>query len=837
MIKKANFLFFYAIIPYRSLEVTTMLQTKEFFISLASCITEAQVKRILDTNVYTQDKANWIPLGKNQNNAAMVQNTAGSLGSCMTELATNAIDAIIQREKNKFDEKGIIIPEHNLVSPEAFLKFALQDTYTDIKKREKFAEKNVKFLTTESTEGKRMLTVIDHGCGQKAENFGDTFCSVGSGQTNKANKNWLHGNYGQGSTSANAISGKYGYKIVVSRENERDNWGFTVIRRSPTDPSMLEYLIYGDSVLEFSSNKIELGLRVTGKFAPGEASLAYGSAIKLFDVKFDKGFTGIKRTMGIVLFRPAFPIKSIEFSSANEKGKKPNGRDSRWLHGQGYEFDKMHNIKKAEKRDFYIEVPELGTARGSMYFIRKNEHVKEILEWFPNNYLEKTKRVFHINNGQVQHTDQSSKIGQFFPKAQDHVFVELDLSFFDKRLAKAYLWKADRTACQTSNEYFQNYDQIINKFFENNDTLKEWALQCKEDEMANLKSSSSTKIDDSTKTAFALMNTRESQKYKANKQLIQNENTGVYSSGRFSIVADTPEENLEKTEIVGKEIPTILSSAHNSKTTAKKTSIKKLSTSLKTDILKGSVSSKQSNTNVKVTSASIQSNGIEKQLDASKFSLFVSEGNGSINFEVSPNNEIKEKLKVGDTLVLKVSLNTEKDGQTYILEENIFFDIIEQLKDVSSPKMRPSTLKDIFTKQYGTRDGRLYNKATTATLIEKENEFSFHAGYFVYNNDGEIIVTINLDNPEFQLQLSTYKNEDRVNFMKHWEVSLLLKVITKYNFWHKMGKTNLEELAKSLNNTEEAAWLNEDCIRAADYQIKEADNLITKTTQNRKMAV
>lgn len=64
----------------------------------------------------------------------MVQNTAGSLGTCLTELATNAIDAVIQREKNNLEAKGIEIPRTALESPQKFLTFALGEEYTNEKK-------------------------------------------------------------------------------------------------------------------------------------------------------------------------------------------------------------------------------------------------------------------------------------------------------------------------------------------------------------------------------------------------------------------------------------------------------------------------------------------------------------------------------------------------------------------------------------------------------------------------------------------------------------------------------------------------------------------------------
>lgn len=806
-------------------------KNKEMFNKLSACNTELEVQAVINSYPYLKDSENWLPLGKNKNNASIVQNTAGSLGSCLVELTTNAIDAVIQREKNEHEKDGKVIPEKNLINPDAFLKYVLGETYTDEKKLDVYAHNSLKMLTTEADQGKRSLTVVDWGCGQVAKNFDVTFCSVGSGNINKANKSWLHGNYGQGSTSANAISGRLGYKIIVSRENITQQWGFTIVRRSPQDPSMLEYLITdnGDNVLEFDAKKIEMGYRVTGQIAEGEATLEYGSAIKLFDVKFEKGFTGIKRTMGSVLFRPALPIKSIEFSQANEKGGKKNGRDSRWIYGLGKELDKMEKQGKAILQIFAINVPEFGgQAFGRAYFIPKAEHRKEILEWFPTLYIEKAKRIFHINNGQVQHTDQGNKIGQFFPKAQDAIFVEMDLSNFDTKLAKAYLWKADRTSCQTSNEYFQIYDKLLDSYFSSSEDFKAWALICKNDELEKLKGAKNESNNDNNKSLFSLYSSRKTAQYNATKKLMESENNSLNSfvRGKFSIV-ENDESDESKIIVVGKEIPTVFTSNHNIKVNAKKSTFEKMTIKMNTDALKGAVSSKNGKSKLQIKTATVINGNEEKKLHIENMNMSLTENNGSIKCEFIPNQEMKTTLKVGDVICIQLELSTSKEGQEYIVNDSVFFEIIEELQEVNKVVKKPTAnhLASVILQKYGTIGGREYVGSPTADLSIQE-DFDVNAGYFTHHDDGKISVFINLDNAEFNLNLRNYKEEDKKTFMSNWTSGLLMHVIAKYNREVLKEVPDLEAMVKSLNDSENSVLANDIAIKFSAFNLKKVEEVL-----------
>lgn len=774
----------------------------EIFQSLSQCATEAKVADCLANNAYTADPKNWIPLGNNKNNAAMVQNTAGTLGSCMTELTTNAIDAVISREKNEYEDSGQVIPESALKSPSDFLKFILGEDYTDKSKLNVYANNKIRMLTNQNTDRKRMLTIIDHGCGQQAKNFGDTFCSVGSGQTNKAHKPWLHGNYGQGSTSANAISGKLGLKLIVSRENVSQMWGFTIIRRAE-DRSMLEYLVCGDTVLEFEADKLELAYRVTGQLAEGEACLEYGSAIKLYDVNFESGFVGIKRTMASVLFRPALPVKSIEFSESNEKGGKPNGRDSRWIFGLGNQLDKMVAEGRTELQEFSINVPELGTAYGRLYFTRDEAHNKEILEWLPSDYKDRNKRIFHTNNGQAQHFDSNTKIKRIYPKAFNNIFIEIDLSFFNSNMAKAYLWKADRTSFQTSSECYQNYDQALEKFFERSEIMQKWDIMSKNDQMAKLKGLPNDKAHDVTKTVTDyLAGDRESKQYKATRKMLETEQ-GMLSNNAHGKLTLVNGQDENKVEVVGKEIPTMLSSTHNTKASAKKSTVNKISGKLKTDAKKGSVSSKSSNSNIKIKEAFSQDkDGNKTELDIRGMNVFVSEDdNNNITFDIDHNKEIKSQIKVGDFLTIKISLTTQKDNEIFILEEVVFYEIVEELREVKPKKSKSSTLKDLVILSYATRDGRVYQGKTTGTLDEESEKFTHKASYFVAHDSGQIRLCVNVDNKEYQLKLSKIKDDnDKIKFNRMWESFMLMEVFAAYQQFVEDKRTDIETLMDEIND-------------------------------------
>jgi hypothetical protein len=822
---------------------------KELCFKFILANSESEVKAILHSYDYTKNLKNWVPLGKNQNNAAIVQNTAGNLGSCLTELSTNSIDAVIQREKNTLEKNGIEIPQESLKNPEAFLRFALKEDYLKKSDLEKYAKKHMKLLTTETKDGKRSLTLVDAGCGQQAKNFGDTFCSVGSGHQNKANKSWLHGNYGQGSTSANAISGCLGYKLIVSREEETQKWGFTLVRRSEIDPSMLEYLVVngGESVLEFEEDYIEFGVRYTGKLAIKEAELNFGSAIKLYSVKVEKGFTGVKRTMSSVLFRPALPLSSTEFSDANENankrdGSKPNGRDCRWIWGLGKELSDLVEDGKAELATFSINCPIFeGTAYGKVYFIRSQEDVKSILNWMPYSYLEKNKRVFHINNGQVQHTDAYQKLEHLgFVKSAQKIFIEMDLSHFNPAKAKAYLWKADRTSFQTSQEYFQLYDESVNAFLKNFEKLKNWEEIARQDEMEKVKNEKNAQTDNVLSEIIKLFGGRESKKMRSNKVLISSQENKIesYVQGVSSDVSENEIENESKNEVQGEEIPTELYSDHGSKENAKKGNIKNLTTVLKTNAKNGSVGSKDGKNNLTIKSATVMRDGIEINVDVNQINLSISQKTGGtdVQLSITSTDDLKSKVEIGDILSVKLEMNNEQN-KSIILESVVYFELIDELKKIESSRVRSNDLANMLAKAYGSKDGRKINDEPTTNLMDDNSDFALDkVGYKVISQNDKLVIVLNLDNLLLKINMDRLtREEDKVNYMNHWEATLFLNVINSYEMHIEQGLDNLHELANELNSVAAASLANRNALQTAMRNVKQEEEVIKKSL-TRKVA-
>lgn len=845
-------------------------QAQTLFQNLLDSMNEDKVTAILQSNVYTADADNWIALGNNDNNAAIVQNTAGNLSSCMAELTTNAIDAVIQREKNIFETVGHPIPEEHLTSPQKCLSYMLGDTYTNDNNLKNYASEKIKVITTESKEGKRNLTIVDQGCGQKAENFANTFCSVGAGNLNKAGKNWLHGNYGQGSTSANAISGKMGYKLIVSRENETQCWGFTLIRRRPSDLSTLEYLIVRQedgtmTVPSFEADSLEFGYRITGDMAKGDCKLVYGSAIRLYDINFSSGFTGIKRTIGPGLFRPALPLKSLEYTQTNENGKKTNGRDSRWIFGLGYELDKAVAEGKAQMIESEINMAHLeGYSIIRLYFVlnqdpnavESNEEVdsesrdgkkknkkkpkspkESILDWLPSGYKAQNQRVFHIKNGQVQHVDDIHKVGAFFPKARENVFIEIDSSNINPILAKAYLWKADRTTCQTSNEYFIEYDKIIDSYLCDHEKLKEWALICKNEEMARLKLGGKNN-EAHQKMLMSLFNTKISGKYKANKKLIQSEGNApsTHAQGMLTLIKDDTSEMDMSTmeEVQGKEVPTVFSSSHSTKDTARKATRKMMSTIMKTDAKKGQIGTKNATGKISIKDAQItHKDGVNEELDGQKMNLFVTQNDdGTLKCDINPSDEIKDKLQTGDIVTIKLAMTTMKDNEVHILEKPVYFEIIEELEKVKSGSNKKSKMNiaDLVQWQYATRDGRSFNGQETAMLPEESEIFNLNSGYYLVNNEGVINILLNLDNSDFVLKLDSYKTtEDKDQFLNHWESMLYINVRMAYQTWLNTmemneGNNDPEHFVDEMNVIAKSQVANQTAIFSAAYVFIQMEN-------------
>jgi hypothetical protein len=782
----------------------TATESKNLFEALKGCSNENAVKEILDSHPFTSNPdQNWIPLGNNHGNAAMTQNTSGSLGAFIAELATNAIDANIIRMKNDAERNGVVFPEETLKSPEQILKFMHPESFENLNALQDFTKKIMGLVTTEyklEDEKKtrtKNVTVFDKGCGQNAYNFKNTFCSVGMGEDNKANSPYLHGNYGQGSTAANAFSGEEGYKLIASRENESDKWAWTIIRKNPKKPAKLEYLVVDSNhtVPEFEAQSLELAYYCsTGKVATGKAHIEYGSMIKVYSVNMKKGYTEIKKFVGLALMRPVLPISSLEFSYSKEGEDEKESSDHRWINGFGELIDRLVYENKAVVSNFEINVPKLeGVVYGSAYFFEKEEDKKEFEKWLPSE--NKNNRVFHINNGQVQNIDNMTLVGDKYASLKEHVIIELDLSYVNQDAAYGRLFKSDRLTFQKQTAaYAEYYEKLIEKIH-SWEVIEEWNRKVVANKVAFASSgyhdnkglSCMTYLEkalnfNTKNKAYQMMFIQEMQDEKALEKTFASE---------FQSKDKKAKKDDNVIEVESEIKPVSFREVKGELKLNKKSPKAKITVKFDIDARKNSLIGKNAKGGMKVKKITL--NGVSSNLYNEECAILelAEDKNHHVVCDINLVGKLKDDLKEGDNVLVETLMTTvdEKTGEVNHFTRMVAIKIVMQEvenkdgKKSKGKKEKEMSPGNLFKLDIATLDGKMIDNKETGLL---PSEFDKDLGWNVLYDGNGFLIQVNIDNPE----LSYYMIESKYIDYREWIVGKLynsvgVHILAAYTVWQK----------------------------------------------------
>lgn len=168
--------------------------------------------------------ASEIPVGGRPNNRGAIE-VAADPGRSLIERVTNAHDALLELEF--LLHKGVPQCRSPREAASAWLGVPDKDSLAGmtIKERQDLASRTIVRLEPGEGRQSRILTVIDRGVGIPASRIGDTILSLN--ESNKIQKHYLAGTYGQGGSSTFAFSK---YSVIVTRHHESHQIAFTVVR-------------------------------------------------------------------------------------------------------------------------------------------------------------------------------------------------------------------------------------------------------------------------------------------------------------------------------------------------------------------------------------------------------------------------------------------------------------------------------------------------------------------------------------------------------------------------------------------------------------------------------
>lgn len=164
------------------------------------------------------------PVGRKPNNRGAIE-VASNAGRSMIERVTNMLDALLDLEHERHGGTPICRSPREAAS--TWLAVPEKDGLSALtnKQRQDLAARAI--IRLEPGEGwhSRLLTVIDQGIGIEPDRLEGTILSLN--ESNKIQKHYLAGTYGQGGSSTFAFCK---YAAIVSRHIGSDRVGFTLVK-------------------------------------------------------------------------------------------------------------------------------------------------------------------------------------------------------------------------------------------------------------------------------------------------------------------------------------------------------------------------------------------------------------------------------------------------------------------------------------------------------------------------------------------------------------------------------------------------------------------------------
>jgi len=200
------------------------MNRREFFDALVAAGKVEDVRRALDAFRAANPKTTEVPFGARPNNRGAIEVAADAARSAI-ERVTNAFDALLELEHTKHNGK----PECRAPreAADAWLGVPRKDGLSGLtpKQRQDLAFNTVVRLEPGEGYQSRVLTIIDRGIGISPTKMKDTILSLN--ESNKIQKHYLAGTYGQGGSSTLFFSE---YVFIASRAYQGNEIAFTIVR-------------------------------------------------------------------------------------------------------------------------------------------------------------------------------------------------------------------------------------------------------------------------------------------------------------------------------------------------------------------------------------------------------------------------------------------------------------------------------------------------------------------------------------------------------------------------------------------------------------------------------
>lgn len=273
------------------------MNTSEFFRALIGGSAVADIDSAISSfEVRHGIAVNWVPIGGRTNNRGSVE-VSGDPGRALVERVTNGIDAILEAEHESHGGRPECrSPREAAASWLNVPESGLSDLTP--RQRQQLADRLKVRLENGEDRNSRTLEVRDRGIGIKPDAMHRTILSLN--ESNKLQKHYLAGTYGQGGSSTFASSR---YSVIASRYNQDPYVGFTVVRFQDLPAAEYKTGHYVYLTLNGAVPYVEIPLE---EFASGTVARHYG--YDLSNYASPVGPNSLYGLLNQVLFDPVLPI-------------------------------------------------------------------------------------------------------------------------------------------------------------------------------------------------------------------------------------------------------------------------------------------------------------------------------------------------------------------------------------------------------------------------------------------------------------------------------------------------------------------------------------------------
>ncbi len=643
---------------------------------------EAAVQAVIDDIPEMRDAKNWRPLDGRESNFNITSNQASDGGKALTELMTNMVDAVLMKHalQKGIDPKGKKAPATMHQAVDELIKPLHGGKLTNLDPNDpwlrQFAQSNLVIGVTGAKTKRAGLpcyTFADNGEGQHPDQFESTFLSLSTG--NKKDIPFVQGKYNMGSSGVLGYCGHKWFKLIVSRRYDGTGvWGFTLMRKRPGGgmPIAEYFVLPGGKIPTFEEDAIFPFVKSDGKRYSG-VHLRTGTIIKLYDYqigsRFSGGFRGSREALNENLVETILPFRILDFRQTPDPkrgGDRAEGIDPRGFCGMEFLLLRSHRESENDEDEdeaagtgriavATIKSQELGTIEISAIRLRR-----KLPGWLAGS----NNRVFHAVNGQVQFKQTRGYLSQTcgFPALKDRVVVIVDASDLTFE-AHNEVWKGDREHVRDT-IVGERYKDEITTAIKESKALQELQSEVALEELKQAASSERNnlfqKLVDSDRNLAMLLTSRD--------PVITLPSAGGGGNGSDS----------GQGEFVGKFSPTRLKFEDKAKQNGFSLPINRSRPIVaRTDAENGYLQRSDNRGRLLIEQSVYDRFGVRAQLHNGRLTLYL--------------DPIEEKLKVGDTITLKVGL--QDDAMAQPVTDKITVRIVDQEKEPKKAKAKAAEPK------------------------------------------------------------------------------------------------------------------------------------------------